>query len=105
MNIKKLEKSIAFKAGEDAKAAGLPLERTAFAKLREGTKQYSDFLDGYESKPTRGGARPNAGAPKKAEIATNRTIRLTDTHWDKFKAVGGVPWLRNTLEDIEVKKD
>ena len=44
-------KSIAFKAGVDAKAAGLPLNRTAFANLRAGTKQYDDFLDGYNQPP------------------------------------------------------
>ena len=46
----------------------------------------------------RGGARPNAGAPIKEDKALNRTIRLSDAHWAKLKALG-VRWLRNTLED------
>ena len=46
----------------------------------------------------RGGARPNAGVPIKEDKALNRTIRLSDAHWAKLKALG-VRWLRNTLED------
>lgn len=47
---------------------------------------------------TRGGKRPNAGAPKKDNPAKTRTIRLTDEHWLKFKELGGVCWLRWELD-------
>ena len=49
------------------------------------------------TKPTRGGSRPNAGRPKIAEPATNRTIRLTDEDWLKFKSIGGAAWLKLML--------
>lgn len=51
------------------------------------------------NKPTRGGARPNAGAPVKADKAKNRTIRLTDAEYSKFKELGGANWLRHLLHN------
>ena len=48
-------------------------------------------------KPTRGGARPNAGAPVKADKAKNRTIRLSDAEYKIFKERGGANWLRHIL--------
>jgi hypothetical protein len=49
----------------------------------------------------RGGARPNAGAPRKDDIAKTRAIRLTESHWQKFKELGGVDWLRHYLQHID----
>lgn len=49
------------------------------------------------TKPPRGGARPNAGRPTLAEPAKNRTIRLTDADWQKFKSLGGVAWLKEMI--------
>jgi hypothetical protein len=43
------EASIAFKAGQDAKRMGVPLRQSALRKIRPGTQQYEDFIDGYES--------------------------------------------------------
>ena len=49
----------------------------------------------------KGGKRPNAGAPKKQHPAKVRTIRLTDAHWEKFHEIGGLWWLRQTLDTIK----
>lgn len=49
------------------------------------------------TKPTRGGARQGAGAPKKLEVAKTRTMRLVDAEWLQFKALGGVSWLKELL--------
>jgi len=111
------DKSIAYTAGVDARSKGLSLEDTAFIKLREGSKQYNDFLDGYNAlledlsshvmdahnyltvKPKRGGARKGAGAPKKDDPAVRRSIRLNNAHWIKFKAMGGEEWLRRAIDE------
>ena len=45
-----LEPSIAFKAGQEAKRLGIKLENSAVRNLRVGSKQYEDFLAGYDSK-------------------------------------------------------
>lgn len=52
-----------------------------------------------EQKPTRGGARPNAGAPLKADKAKNRTVRLSDAEYIKFKELGGARWLKMKLNE------
>ena len=52
---------------------------------------------------TRGGSRPNAGRPTIAEPATNRTIRLTDADWLKFKSIGGAAWLKSILDGAQQK--
>lgn len=49
------------------------------------------------TKSTHGGARINAGAPKKLEAAKTRTIRLIDADWLKLKALGGTRWLKEAL--------
>ena len=51
------------------------------------------------TKPTRGGARPNAGRPKVADKVKSHTICLRDAHWRKFKELGGVSWLRLLLDN------
>ena len=43
------EKSIAFKSGEAAKKQGRKLEETGIRNLRIGSKQYDDFIAGYDS--------------------------------------------------------
>jgi hypothetical protein len=53
------------------------------------------------NKKPRGGSRPNAGAPKKDNPAKARSIRLNDPHWEKFKEIGGVEWLRYYLQHID----
>ena len=45
----------------------------------------------------RGGARLNAGAPKKLHKANPHSIHLTDIDWLKFKEMGGVKWLKILL--------
>lgn len=52
-----------------------------------------------EHKP-KGGARPNAGRPKVADPAKNRTFKMNDADWLKFKAAGGVKWLRDVLSKL-----
>lgn len=42
------EESIAFKAGRDARAQGIPLRKSALINLRPGSRQYDDYIDGYE---------------------------------------------------------
>lgn len=49
----------------------------------------------------RGGARQGAGRPTIAEPAKNRTIRLTDADWLKFKSIGGVAWLKLMLDKAQ----
>lgn len=46
----------------------------------------------------KGGKRANAGRPKLADKAKTRTMRLTDKHWNKFKELGGVSWLKIILD-------
>lgn len=50
-------------------------------------------------KKQRGGAREGAGRPKlnEDEKAKNRTIRMTDNDYQKFKALGGAKWLNAQL--------
>jgi len=48
-------------------------------------------------KKQRGGAREGAGRPTQDDKAKNRTIRLTDDEYAKFKALGGAGWLRQQL--------
>ena len=50
---------------------------------------------------TRGGARLNAGAPKKLNKAMPHSISLTDKQWLKFKNMGGAAWLRAVLNFID----
>lgn len=54
-------------------------------------------------KPKRGGARQGAGAPKKEAIAHAHTICMTDADWLKFKALGGVKFLRELLNKGYIK--
>lgn len=53
-----------------------------------------------DSKKPRGGARPNSGRPKVADPAKNRTIKMNEADWLKFKAIGGVKWLRDVLSKL-----
>lgn len=46
----KEDKSIAYRAGQDAKNTGLKLKDSAIKNLLVGSKQYDDFLAGYDSK-------------------------------------------------------
>lgn len=43
------EPSIAFKAGQDAKRRGLKLHKSALTALHPASKQYADFIAGYDS--------------------------------------------------------
>lgn len=43
------EESIAFKAGRTAREQGIPIRQSALRALRPGTRQYEDFIDGYDS--------------------------------------------------------
>lgn len=47
-----------------------------------------------------GGKRAGAGAPKKTDLAKNRCIKLTDSDWIKFRALGGAKWLRKIMQDL-----
>ena len=47
---KEHEKSIAYRAGQDAKKRGVKLKNSAIKNLRVGSKQYDDFLAGFDSK-------------------------------------------------------
>lgn len=40
--------SIAFKAGRNARAQRIPLAQSALRALRPGSKQYDEFIDGYD---------------------------------------------------------
>lgn len=53
-------------------------------------------------KKQRGGAREGSGRPKlnANDKAKNRTIRMTDDDWQKFKALGGTKWLAKILEKV-----
>jgi hypothetical protein len=53
------------------------------------------------NKSTRGGKRPNAGAPKKSDTAKARSIRLNEADWDAFQKLGGVEWLRLYLKQFK----
>lgn len=50
-------------------------------------------------KQSRGGARANAGRPTIANKALNRTVRLADDDWAKFKKIGGTKWLKFILSN------
>lgn len=47
---KTLARSVAFKAGMEAKRMKTPLKKSAIQSLMTGSKQYFDFLDGYDFK-------------------------------------------------------
>jgi hypothetical protein len=38
------------------------------------------------------------GRPAVADLAKNRTIKLTDADWDAFRAMGGAKWLRDMIK-------
>lgn len=40
--------SIAFAAGRKARAMGIPLRQSALRNLRPESRQYDDFVDGYD---------------------------------------------------------
>ena len=46
--------SIAYAAGAEAKRSGIPLKQSVLKKLRPGTTQYQEFIDGYFSLKTGG---------------------------------------------------
>lgn len=46
-----------------------------------------------EIKPSKGGARPNAGRPVSKNPAKQRSLRFTDEHWEKLKRLGGAHWI------------
>ena len=52
------------------------------------------------TKPTRGGARLNAGAPTVSDKAKSRTVSLNDVEFAKFKQLGGTKWLKDTLNNL-----
>ena len=55
------------------------------------------------NKPTRGGARLNAGLPAIENKTLIRTLRLTDEHWLTFKRLGGAFWLKSILDNAQQK--
>ena len=61
--------------------------------------QIANWLTDMANKQ-RGGARDGAGRPKlnANDKAKNRTIRMTDDDWQKFKLLGGAKWLINMLQ-------
>jgi hypothetical protein len=50
------------------------------------------------TKPKRGGERPNAGRPATETPAKNVTIRLTDEQAEILKLAGGAPFIRGILD-------
>lgn len=48
-------------------------------------------------KKQQGGAREGAGRPPLEVKAQNRTIRLTDAEYLKFKQLGGASWIKKQL--------
>lgn len=44
------QKSIDYDAGQEAKRNKIPLHKSAVKNLRPDSKQYFDFIDGYDSK-------------------------------------------------------
>lgn len=49
MSTVSVEKPIAFKEGVDARQRGTKLEQSAITQLRPGSRQYDEFLAGYDS--------------------------------------------------------
>lgn len=49
----------------------------------------------------KGGLRPNAGRPKSTDPAKQRSIRLTDLHWNKLKELGGAKWIIKKLNEVK----
>jgi len=49
----------------------------------------------------RGGSRKGAGRKSipESDKAKNRSIKLTDQDWAKFRSLGGVKWLRSLLDN------
>ena len=43
------------------------------------------------------GIEPVRGRPSVEEPARNRSIKLTDADWARFRAIGGTKWLRQYL--------
>ena len=62
--------------------------KEAFSEIREAEEHSKDtglkYVDAFEIVKKNGGKRPGAGAPKKANVATNRSVRLTDTDYRKI---------------------
>lgn len=51
-------------------------------------------------KQSRGGARLGAGAPTVSDKAKSRTVSLNDAEFAKFKQLGGLKWLKDTLNNL-----
>lgn len=51
-------------------------------------------------KSKRGGARPGSGPKPKdpAEVMVPKSVRLTPEGWRRFEALGGVEWLRQSVD-------
>lgn len=48
-----------------------------------------------------GGKRKGAGRRTLAlTVSKNRSVRLTDAEYEKFRAQGGVKWLREKLKEV-----
>jgi hypothetical protein len=66
-----------------------------------GASSYQIYLEGKRAakKLARGGSRKGAGRPSipESDKAKNRTFKLNDADWLKFKLKGGAKWLRSIL--------
>jgi len=60
----------------------------AFEEIKEAGAYANEsglrYREAFEAVKKNGGARPGAGAPKKAVVATNRSVKLTDNDYQKI---------------------
>jgi hypothetical protein len=54
--------SVAFKAGRNARAQRIPLRQSALRVMRPESKQYDDFVDGYDFENEQRKRKPSAKA-------------------------------------------
>ncbi len=50
------------------------------------------------------GANKGGRPPVSPEVYKHqKSLRLTEAHWDKYAALGGIEWLRGTIERAKLK--
>lgn len=70
----------------------------------EETEQWQRLLSSKRSRllPANGGYRPGGGKPLEGNsVAKGRCVRLMESHFDAYQALGGITWMRQQIRTSE----
>lgn len=78
------DESIAFQAGRKARSMGTLITKSALRMIRPGSRQYDDFIDGYEYETARRSRSRNVGKKARRKSEASASASTTPENGQAF---------------------